>query len=299
MPGHWWAAAGHWYTSATFLTVLGLVVSLLSSVGTWLTLVAMNPKRRLLFGIRAVVPMVTAPEELRNDLQVFHRRTRLTEPRLVEIQFVGRGRRDIPASLFEGEPIRLAVGPQIVRVLKVTSSEPSRPLPKVVPDGTSLLIRPSVIGKRQEICINLLVDGPQPQLTWQSPLPDVDVRPLTGGDLSPSRTLRAARVATIVLVSILVGLAVPLMTPTGRRYALGVDQPIELRPLCENLGGIVAPPAERDAAFHYRCAESTQTITRAQIEGRCKDQWGSGAQLVLRDRNSASGWKCHAPGWLR
>ncbi|SRR6266516_4232153 len=86
----------------------------------------------------------------------------------------------------------------------------------------------------------------------------------------------------------------------GRNYITGEDHPIELQPICTNLnqGRIVAPPAEKNAAFHYRCARSKQMITRGQIEQRCITQWGRNAKLVLRDPDSASGWKCHTPGWL-
>jgi len=82
-------------------------------------------------------------------------------------------------------------------------------------------------------------------------------------------------------------------------YVFGVDHPIELSPICQRLGGIVAPHAEKDAAYHYRCRRSKQTITKHQIEQRCVTQWGPNARLVLIDPDSASGWTCHTPGVLR
>jgi hypothetical protein len=297
MPGLW-AEGSAWYTSATLWAVLGVAVALAGSIGTWLTLAFMNPRRGLRIGVRTDAPLMTAPDELRDDLRVVYREVKLTEPRVVEVQLVGRGRRDIPESLFEGHPMRLHIGPQIVRVAAVASSESSRPRPEVVPDGTSLLIQPTVIGKRQQIIISLLVDGPKPELNCEAPFADVSVRPLTSGDFSPSKARQTARIATLVLVGLMVGLILPLLTPQGRSATFGVNHPIELRPLCEGLGGIIAPPAERDAAFHYRCKSSTDTITQAQIEQRCHDQWGTRARLVLRDRDSAAGWTCHTPGWL-
>jgi len=79
---------------------------------------------------------------------------------------------------------------------------------------------------------------------------------------------------------------------------LGVDRPIELKPLCQQFGGIVAPPTERNAAFHYHCVGSNEPITRTQIKQRCKDQWGLSAKLVLRNPDSAAGWKCHVGGLI-
>jgi hypothetical protein len=298
MPGHWFAAADAWYTSATLWAIVAAVATLIGAVGTWVAVFISTPKRRLLFGIRIAAPIVTAPIELRNELKILDRGTRLREPWFVEIELVGRGRRDIPASLFEGQPIRLDVGGRIVRVLTVTSNELSRRPPTIDYEGTALLIRPSVIGRRQHIVIPLLTDGPRPTLSCQTPLSDVEVREAGGGELSKSRISRAGRVAATVSITVIFALAVQVLTPSGRQYVFGVDEPIELSPLCENLGGIVAPPAEIDAAFHYRCARSGRTITRAQIERRCKAQWGSNADLVLRDPNSASGWKCHTPGLL-
>ena len=82
-------------------------------------------------------------------------------------------------------------------------------------------------------------------------------------------------------------------------YVFGVDHPIELSPICQGLGGIAAPHAEKDAAYHYRCKRSKQTIAKEQIEQRCRTQWGADARLVLIDPDSASGWTCRTPGVLR
>jgi hypothetical protein len=81
-------------------------------------------------------------------------------------------------------------------------------------------------------------------------------------------------------------------------FVVGEDKPIELKPLCSAQGGIVAPPAEKDAAFHWRCQRSSRPITREQIAERCTAQWGKEAELVLRDPDSSSGWKCHLRGLI-
>lgn len=78
----------------------------------------------------------------------------------------------------------------------------------------------------------------------------------------------------------------------------GIDQPIELSPICTNLGGIVAPHAQVNAAHQWRCVRSHRPISQRQIEQRCATQWGPKARLVLRNPNSASGWACHTPGLL-
>jgi hypothetical protein len=87
----------------------------------------------------------------------------------------------------------------------------------------------------------------------------------------------------------------------AKSYVFGQDQPIELQPICDELrqGKVIAPHAEKDAAYHYRCAQSRQWITEQQIRRRCVEQWGEDARLVLKDPDSASGWKCHTRGRLR
>jgi hypothetical protein len=78
----------------------------------------------------------------------------------------------------------------------------------------------------------------------------------------------------------------------------GVDHPIELAPICDGLGGIIAPHAERGAAYKYHCRRLSRPISRHEIEEQCVVQWGPGAQLVLHNPDSASGWACRTPGWL-
>ena len=79
------------------------------------------------------------------------------------------------------------------------------------------------------------------------------VREAKGDELFRSRVSRALRVATTVSVGVVIGLGLFLATPAGRQDTLGVDQSIELSPLCVHAGGIVAPPAEINAAYHYHC----------------------------------------------
>lgn len=83
--------------------------------------------------------------------------------------------------------------------------------------------------------------------------------------------------------------------PVGS-YLGGIDHPIELSPICKDLGGIVAPHAEKNAAYQYQCRDSKKTIAKQQIAQQCRIQWGPNAKLELRDPDSASGWTCHTPG---
>lgn len=141
------------------------------------------------------------------------------------------------------------------------------------------------------------------------PLP-ADVGSSKGSD-APASDHPRRRKSTLValLTGIFIGIVVAVIGPVAVRvtysawsnvasHLVGVDHPIELAPICVNRGGIMSPPAEDNAAFHWRCMDSRRPISRAQIEQRCKDEWGSAARLVLRDPNAAAGWTCHTRGLL-
>jgi hypothetical protein len=122
---------------------------------------------------------------------------------------------------------------------------------------------------------------------------------------STSRWKRRGGWVLGVLGGVLIGLMVAVLSPPVNHaisdvhgMVFGVDHPIELAPICEGLGGIVAPPAEKYAAYQYHCRRSSHLISRREVEQRCLAQWGRHAQLVLIDPDSASGWTCRTPGWL-
>jgi hypothetical protein len=115
----------------------------------------------------------------------------------------------------------------------------------------------------------------------------------------------AGAVGTI-LIGLIVAFLTPAVTESGKGTVprllapvVGIDQPIELSPLCAKQGGILRPHAEKNAAYHFHCKNSSRPITKQQIAKRCAEQWGPEAELKLRDPDSASGWKCHLRGWLR
>lgn len=169
--------ADAWYNSSLFGAILGVVATLVvGGVGSWLTYLWTVPKRRLDYWLSSETPLVTAPSELRHDLEVRHRGVVLTEPHVLEIRLASRGRRDIPRESFDGgQPIRLDVGVLILRILGSDSDIASVHQPTVKVDGTALEIGPALLKKRNTLTYRLLVDGPDPRLTCKAELADVDV----------------------------------------------------------------------------------------------------------------------------
>jgi len=210
--------AGGWYSSGTFWAGAGVVVSVLAAVAVvWVTLAAGFPRRRLYFGLRAAAPLLAAPAGIRGDLELLHRGTALADPRVVTVELVSRGRRDIPSEAFDsGQPLVLDVGARIVEVLQVTSGPGILPAPRINPDGTALEIGPSLVGRRQEITINVLTDGGQPSLACRSPLIDVQVRPRGEGSPPTAATAWATTGVTVMVVVVAVAVvAVAAATATA------------------------------------------------------------------------------------
>jgi uncharacterized membrane protein len=170
--------AGAWYTSGTFWAGAGVVVAVLAAVAAvWVTLSVGFPRRRLYYGVRAAAPLLTAPPGMRSDLKLLHGDTELTDPYVLTVELISRGRKDISNDSYNGgQPLQLDVGARIIKILQITSEPETLAAPEVAPSGTLLRIGPSLIGKRHQITINVLTDGGQPSLTCRSPLVDVQVR---------------------------------------------------------------------------------------------------------------------------
>jgi hypothetical protein len=170
-------ASDQFYESGTFWAGAGTIVGVLSIVAVvWVTWRAANPKRRLWYSMPVVTPLVRRGKGLTRELKITYGDDQLASPYTVNVQFVSRGRLDIPRSAFDGDlPMQLDVGAPIIEVLNITTSR-DRPIPPIKVDSSKLFIGPSLIGRREKIVISLLVDG-DPQLNpLAQSLENVDIR---------------------------------------------------------------------------------------------------------------------------
>ncbi|WP_433236338.1 hypothetical protein [Actinomadura nitritigenes] len=200
--------AGSWYNSGTFWTGAGVVVALLVGIATVaVTYLTRFARQRLECSLRTVAPLLTAPDAVRDELEVLHRGVKLEHPYMAEVVLAGSGRRDIPRADFDnGDPIRLDLGTPIVKLLRVqaTDSASATPAPPVRVDGTALLVGPALIGRRQRIVLNALVKGELAGLRCEAPLPNARVR-------RPRNLLALDMVVTVsTLVFIVIGLVIVL-----------------------------------------------------------------------------------------
>jgi len=144
-----------------------VVAALAAAAVVWATISVGFPRRRLYFGLRATAPLLTAPADMQSDLELRHRGIALADPRVLTIELVSRGRKDIPSEAYnDRQPLHLDVGARIVEILQVTSEPETLPAPQITTDGTLLRIGPSLIGRRHQITINVPTDSGTPSLTW-------------------------------------------------------------------------------------------------------------------------------------
>lgn len=178
------AAGSQFYTSGTFWAGAGVAAVLLSTVAiVWVTLRVGSSKRRLLYSMPVVTPLLNERPGMPRDVEVRRAGQLLTFPQVVNVELVSRGQRDIPRDAFDGgEPLCLDVGVPIVECLQVKISPSDRPEPLCKIDGAKLLVGPSLISRRQTMVFSLLVDGPSPKLSRPpQSLIDVDLRPRDTG----------------------------------------------------------------------------------------------------------------------
>jgi hypothetical protein len=157
-----------WYSSVTFLTQATVVVSLLGAVAVvWVTLRVGLLRRRLVYGLKA----------LPGDLEFDPHGKIPGDRHVVTVELLSRSRRDIPSDAYnDHEPLRLDIGSYILKILQIISKPETLPVPRIAVRGSSLNIGPSLIGKRHDITISVLVDGSEPSLNHISPLIDVEIR---------------------------------------------------------------------------------------------------------------------------
>lgn len=204
-------AGGDFFTSAIW-PFAGVVVGVLSTaVVAWVTLRAANPKRPVLYWSGSVTPLLNREAGMPQlKVSVRPKSTwriwnpggqELKFPHIVKVELTSRGRADIAPAAFGGNPLRLDLGAPIVEFLDVTTTPDDRQVPKVGADGTTLLVEPALIGKREIIDISVLVDG-------QSPFLGKPQQSLTNVDISQwdpaSENARLLRIITIILLLLVV-----------------------------------------------------------------------------------------------
>jgi len=231
--------AAPFYTSSAFWAGASAMAAVFgAAVVVWATLAVGFPRRRLHYGLRDAAPLLRSGSGMPSNLQLQHRQAPadtaddgesgvsaawqiLDKPRVLTLQLISRGRKDIPSDAYnDHQPLRLDVGIRIVEILQVTSRPKTLGAPEITIDGTSLRIGPGLIGRRHEITIHVLTDGGMPRLTCRSPLIDVQVRHRTDPDLVADWSISWAVCAAVAVAVVAVAWVNP--PPIVVEWAAGV-----------------------------------------------------------------------------
>src|SRR5258708_35624925 len=85
----------------------------------WVGWLAVNPRRRLSYGMPVVTPLLNAGTDVRQGLEVRRDGVVLADPHVLEVVLASRGRLDIPSTAFDKDrPLILDVGAPILDVLQ-------------------------------------------------------------------------------------------------------------------------------------------------------------------------------------
>jgi hypothetical protein len=208
--------AEQWYSSGTLWTAVGVVVTLLIGVPTFL--VTWVPRQRLYYWAPPATPLLAPGTRGISDLEIRHDGRQLADPYLLEVTLTVRGRRDIPSSAFDrGRPLVFDLGTGIIKVLQVRCSPASSLVPPVTKEGNALRVGPELVGRRQITTISVLVDGGCPHLVCTQPvLAQVTLIPR-----DPSNGL-PWWVATTIGVVQMVGVAAVVVTSVRVVEAVGL-----------------------------------------------------------------------------
>ena len=195
----------HWYASTDFLTVLGILATVLVGVLTaWISYIVATPRYQLYYSLPLHTSLLAASTNAaRKDIKIFHLDKELQDPHILKVRLISRSRGDIPSSAFDQErPVILDIGIPIVAMLP-PDGEVGR-LPKIEYDGSALKVGPDLIGKRQEMVFTVLADGSDAKLSCESHLVNVRVRKQPSADRIPYPAIPAIAVPVIAGVWIAV-----------------------------------------------------------------------------------------------
>ncbi|MEY9862959.1 hypothetical protein ABH935_008607 [Catenulispora sp. GAS73] len=156
--------------------MVAVIAVVATAVGIWAALRGPNAKRRLLYSMPTVAPLINDSPNLGSRLEVRFDGKILSRPQVVVLQMAAQGRQDILRADFNDEPIVLDLGVDIMGLLTVVSIPEDSPLVPVAVSGQTLRLGPGLIHRNQAIAVSVLVDG-APELTPpRQTLSDVRVR---------------------------------------------------------------------------------------------------------------------------
>jgi hypothetical protein len=162
---------------ATLGLIVGLVGLLLAAVAAWAAIRAIPPKRRLSIGMTSTRLFTRDNASGAADRLTISHATFgvLADPTVVRLSIRNTGRAAISSALYDGNaPMKLQLGVKILELLEASNALTTQVGPAADIADETLSVGPGLIGQRELLTYELLVDG-DPQLNIEESLIDVDV----------------------------------------------------------------------------------------------------------------------------
>jgi hypothetical protein len=188
-PSDFWAEA----------TATAAVLTLVMSVVLWYI---GAPRRLIIYGVVSDTPLLDneAWAHVTPDLQVTLNGQPVHDPHVVSVAAASRGRSDIRTSDFEkNKALIFDIGTPVLKLLRCDTGGAAMPEVQVNVDGSTVIIEPGLINRRQVISLDLLTDGPATLSCKNPTLANVTVRDGSDDDVQPQWSVWAGRIMFILL----------------------------------------------------------------------------------------------------
>src|SRR6266516_6502104 len=212
-----------WYSSpsslfwATLLLILLTLIIAAVGILTWRSGVR---RRRVMCSIVSRSRLLTAPEGMRDELQILYEDERLVDPYVLILEIANAGRASIPSALFDrNRGIVFKLPSLILKVLSVEHTPTSAPTPTLVANESTLELRPELLMRGEVIRTSLLIEGPIDNLALcLNPLGDVSVEIRDREAWLRQRTRRRF-IATVVTAAMTLAASVVLTALTSVTFS--------------------------------------------------------------------------------
>jgi hypothetical protein len=198
-------------TSLFWLTggLLALTV-ILAVVGVFTLRATITRKRRLLLTITSRSQLLSAPESMRDELQIKYNGEYITgDPYVTAVELANVGKTHISSRDFDGErQLKFSLGRKIIKLLATEHSPSSAPVPVISADDTMLSLMPELIAKGEIIKVAVLTEGrPTEARVEFTPFGDIAVD--TGDrEVLQSRRGRTLKIAGIIMTAIVIAMMI-------------------------------------------------------------------------------------------
>lgn len=227
------ASSIFWETAVIIVLTVALVVV---AIFAWRSAVI---RRRLLISITSRSQLLSAPESMRDDLQIRYKGEPIGGQLYVTaIELANVGKAHIGSNEFDKErPLTFSLDAEIIKHLSTEHSPASAPSPEVTAGGTTFSLMPELITRGEIIEIALLTEGRPTRIQTEfKPFGDVSIDIGERGVLQSKQARRAriAGIAAMVLAVLLAALGFVITINASGRVTNSTKS-LENGTICEEL----------------------------------------------------------------